>query len=359
PGAALGWAAAAGAALGVTFLVHTAPAITGGLVIVAYALVEARSGEGVDRPALRVALALAVAFLVSLPFSFEILWHYHLKIVNPFPSNSPSDLLDLNELPGLARRLATLPSLVAVAALVVRARAGVDRGTRLLFVWLGVIAAALAAHMAAIVLAKAHVELPAIVPPFHFFFYLMTILAIAFGIGVRDAVVRVASARWRPVLVCAMALAAVAAGVRSYLTREDFTGVRQEATAMGARYAPDLIGWIRAHTSPHDVFLCADDASMYLVTPAGRKVVAINRYFSNPYVDWTTRDADRARMFHALERADVAGFAAIARSYDVRFVVLSLDRTTEWLRAAGLRPSDLPAIDEATLAGLPGFAPAL
>ena len=80
-----------------------------------------------------------------------------------------------------------------------------------------------------------------------------------------------------------------------------------------------------------------------------------NRYFSNPYVDWASRDADRARMYAFLEHADVGRFYDLASRYRVRFILLTRDRSREWLRAAGLRPSDLPVVEPAALVGLRAF----
>jgi hypothetical protein len=94
---------------------------------------------------------------------------------------------------------------------------------------------------------------------------------------------------------------------------------------------------------------------MYIVPPAGRKVVATNRFFSNPYVDWVARDADRTRMFDQLKRRDIDGFRALADTYRVRFVLLTRDRSAIWLRPAGLRPSDLPDLDPASLSELPAL----
>ena len=371
PRASLAWSVGAGVALGLTFLTHTAPALIGGLVVVGVAAVEVWRGEDRVLAVKRVSIVVVTAFLVSLPFGVEILGHYRLHIVNPFPSQSPSDLLDLNELPALVRRLLTLPVLVAAVAFVARARRP-DAGTRLLLVCLGVVGAFLAVHLAALALGKVGIQLPSIIPPFHFFFYLMTMVAVGFGIGIRDALcalvdratrTRAASAAapagWSATAVCCVTLIWVAAEYKPYALRADFTEVRDEVAQLNRHYASDAIAWIRANTSSDDVFLSMDDASLYLITPAGRKVVATNRYFSNPYVDWAGRDRDRSVMLHQLERGDLDGFAALARRYRVRFVVLTPNPSDEWLRSAGVRRSDLPALDAATLVQLPGFSLAL
>ncbi len=64
-------------------------------------------------------------------------------------------------------------------------------------------------------------------------------------------------------------------------------------------------------------------------------------------------------MFRDLEQRDVDAFASAAQRYAVRFVVLSTDRSPDWLRLAGLRPRDLPRLDAPGLAAMPGFEVAL
>lgn len=369
PGVPLRWAVAGGVLLGAAFLTHTAPAILCGVVWVILAAIEwRRSGKRPDGP-VRLTIVLAAAFLVSLPFSVQILWHYHLAIVNQFPSQSPSDLLDLNELPSLARRMAAAPILVGAIALVVRAKRPLDRGMQVVLALLAAVMLFLAANAVRLLLARTGVHLPAVVPAFHFFFYLMAVVAIGFGLALRDlasATVRwlvagrsVRSSSANPVaglLTCGLTLVAVVACYPQYRQRLDFTDVRREALAMSQRFPGEVVTWIRGHTAPDDVFLSTDDASLYLVAPAGRKVVATNRYFSNPYVDWVGRDADRRRMFEQLEYLDVKGFSALAEKYHVRFIVISGDKSDTWLHASGMRPTDLPSIDESTLATMPGFA---
>lgn len=366
PGSSLGWSLACGVLLGVTFLTHTAPALLGGAAIVVVGALEMRRVGGARESLSRIATALAVALAVSMPFAFEILWRYHLKIVNQLPSASPSNLLDLNELPSLARTIA-LPAAVAVVALGLRAARRLNQEMRVTLVFAAVVVLLLGAHVARLLLAKEGVDLPPVVPALHFFFYLMTLVAVGVGVAIADASAFIVRRlrRGSPVadggfaaglLACAVTVALVAAAYPRYLQRSDFTDTKIEAAELSERFPTDVVAWIRANTDPEDVFLCTDDASLYVVPPAGRKVVATNRYFSNPYVDWKGRDAARARMFDLLKRQDVDGFRAAASLYGVRFVLLTRDRSREWLRPAGLRPGDLPELEADGLKGLPAFA---
>jgi hypothetical protein len=360
-------AIAGGVLLGATFLTHAAPALIGGVVWVILAARESYRSTRRAEPLGRLALALGIAFLVSLPFTVQILGHYHLAIVNRFPGQSPSDLLDLNELPSLARQLLALPVVLAVGALGYRAVGRRDRGTEVVLALLAAVFLFLAAHVARLLIEKAGVRLPSVVPDYHFFFYLMAVVSIGVGLALRDLGGAVAAwlrkagddaSRLEPVgglVTCGLAVLLVAGSYSQYRDRVDFTKLRQDIVAANTRFPSDVVDWIRTHSRPEDVFLTTDDASLYMVSPAGRKVVATNRYFSNPYVDWLERDADRRAMFDRLAHSDPEGFWALARKYGVDFVVVSADRSPEWLKASGMTINDLPVIDPEALGTLPGF----
>jgi hypothetical protein len=366
-GRSLAWAIAGGALLGVTFLTHVAPALLCGVVWVVLAALESRRSEDRSQQAVRLATALGSAFVVSLPFTTQILGHYHLAIVNPFPSQSPSDLLDFNELPALARQLATVPVALAVLALGFRGVFRRDRGTEVMLALLGAVLLFLGIFFARQLLTKLGANVPAVVPGFHFFFYLMAVVSVGVGLALRD--IGAAMGAWMKrrdaahaagpagaLVTCGLVVLLVMVSFPHYQARIDFTDLRREVLETSERFPSEVVDWIRAHSIPDDVFLCTDDASLYIVAPAGRKVVATNRYFSNPYVDWAGRDADRRQMFERLEQSDVEGFRAVARKYGVRFVLVSADRSDGWLRASGMRVSDLPAIDPTALGMLPGFS---
>ena len=62
--------------------------------------------------------------------------------------------------------------------------------------------------------------------------------------------------------------------------------------------------------------------------PAGRKVVAVDRLFSNPYVDWSERARDRDEMLRLLAQwtdGDEPRFSSLAVKYRVRYVAVPTD----------------------------------
>src|SRR5262249_39325796 len=103
-------------------------------------------------------------------------------------------------------------------------------------------------------------------------------------------------------------LACVGAAWPVHAARFDATELRREALGFAGPIPKEALAWIRARTGSDDVFLSTDEVSLYLVSPAGRKVVCTNRYFSNPYVDWAGRESDRERMFGRLRAGDVSEF---------------------------------------------------
>jgi hypothetical protein len=78
--------------------------------------------------------------------------------------------------------------------------------------------------------------------------------------------------------------------------------------------------WILVSTNRLDVFVAPDNLGLSVIATAGRKVVALDETFSNPFVDWQQRHRDRDQMLKCLQKGDWAGFSSLARVYDVRYI---------------------------------------
>jgi hypothetical protein len=362
------WSAAVGAALGVTFLTHTTPALILGVAVVTLAVCRAaRSGQR-RRAVLGLAVTLAVALLTSAPLVMSILGHYGLQTRNPFPAESPDALLELYNRKALLRKLVLatpfVPAMVALAHHLWRER---TPPRDVLLAWTIAVVFFLAVSDLRLLAARAGVTLPSIVPSFHYFLHFTALVSIGFGLAVRYAArwIESASAQARrhaaasripvPVGVLTLVAAALLWSLPSYFRRADVSLL----SAWGAQYAVsvprDAYAWLRQHATPADVFLTTDDLALYLVGPAGRKVVAVNRYYSHPYVDWERRDADRHRLFGLLRGPDVAGFDQLAAAYGVTHVLVA-HRNAPWLeRMAGLRVGESLVVPEAELARHPSL----
>ncbi len=173
--------------------------------------------------------------------------------------------------------------------------------------------------------------MPRFLPSHHFVFYAKALESIFFGVGLAAIcgygatwLERRFAGRWpADALVTAAVVALVALHYPSYQERPDFTLSRRKAELVEERHDRlAAFAWIETHTRTDDVFLCEDDLGLYVVAPAGRKVVATDRFFTNPYLDWDYRDRRRNRMFHCLATADEPCFRALASAHEVSYVIV-------------------------------------
>jgi hypothetical protein len=341
------WSVLFGSLLGLTFLGHTAPALMLGLMLVGLIGCEALRTHAWSDSAIRLGIALGTAFLVSLPFVWPIVADYQLRTINPGPALAPYHRLDGNELMALVRDLGTLPVIVGLAGWVafVRTRAH-QWNTRVLLAWAGAVLTCLAYNYIRLAARKLGIALPSVVPAFHFLFYFHACLWIGFGMALALAgqwVRHRLDGRERSGPIVAGLVTVTLTGVvvltyfPSYLSRDQFLPRRAEAMMFHSALSVPTWAWIREHTKSSDVFLSTDDMSLFVVAPAGRKVVATNRYFSSPYLDWSRRSRDRDRMFELLAGGHRREFESLARQYDVSYVIVNDHPPPEIVRAAGMR----------------------
>lgn len=331
------WAMLFGLTLGLTFLGHTAPVVIFAVLFVFMMFSPARAGHQVRFHDWRQlggpgALSLLIFALVISPYAASILGHYRLHIVNDIPNGYVADFLGFRHLPLFLGRHLDLPMLVAWLGVWLIVTQVKDAWVRhLLIGWLLVTSVALSYGYLAAGLAKVGVTLPLIVPSFHALFYFKAVFSIAFALGVR------AVARWvvvrhaskgkadREGLVCrvagAVALSLILWSLPRYLNRYDAAPARAEALA----HAEDVgrvtvYQWMKAHARSDEVALASDDMGLFCLVPAGVKVVAVDPYFSNPYVDWARRDQDRDRMFALLEQGGGREFLQLLEAYRVTYI---------------------------------------
>jgi hypothetical protein len=339
----------AGALLGLTFLGHTAPALVLGAVILWCWVLPAKEGGEKRLGAMGRghALLLGTALIVATPFLWSILFHYHLHVLNPTPlawlwpplaEQGAAGVLDLGSWPEAAA------ALVGVVWLVARG----DRPgeSRLIVAWAVVASALFLYTLAGSSLLRAGFAVP-MVPPHHFLFSLKALESVLVGYGLSTLLVAagrhldVTALRGGKGEVALLLSLALGVGIAypGYLGREAYVMARRQAEKDDAKITrEEARDWIRAHTGPDDVFLAADDIALIVVGAAGRKSVALDPYFSNPYVDWKHRRDARNAMVAALESGGEGPFAALARDFGVTLVIrksLSM--------VAGLRARPLPA----------------
>ncbi|HEY0467622.1 MAG TPA: hypothetical protein VGC79_25655, partial [Polyangiaceae bacterium] len=111
-----------------------------------------------------------------------------------------------------------------------------------------------------------------------------------------------------------------------YAERADLVDNRKASLSYAADPATKTYDWLLRHTAPSDVVLAEGTVLFYGVQPAGRKLVALPNLFSNPFVALKPRVDDSTRLFADLEADDESDFRALARKYEVHYVVLAAEK---------------------------------
>ena len=331
------WYFIVGILLGVTFLGHTAPAVILGITIFVGLTMNSETWSQLQvrsvffAKTLPLTLILFVAFIVSLPFTFSILFHYHIRILNPVPGNWIYAPLAIDHLSDFLRGyLSWFSALAALGLVVLIGTRSARPGKIALLTWLVICCAALAVNeVQQIPSPKLHLMF---VPAHHFLFYLRAIEDILFGVGLvwgcgflvrglaslsrkgpdqLDHFRRTAEGGF-VVLAVVVFLVLV---YPKYRARFDFTNARSQAVSFAERKAYiDAYYWILSNTKPIDVFLSlTGDLDLSIVGPADRKVVVTSQpEFSNPYVDWKSRSNTASQIVDKLTSAPPDALAALA-----------------------------------------------
>ena len=326
----------AGALAGLVLLGHTAPflVLTGAIgigVLLTFAGGLA-SGKGTRSTSVRLSSLLwfaLVASIVSAPYLASILGHYHANVLNASPASWVPSELSAEGLPHYLRYLLTPTAVGLVAAagligLITRLR---QKENQLILASAGSALLWFIYSCMVVYAGKSGRHLPPIVPSFHFLYYLRAFESVLFGLGVAE-VVQVAAPATRRLgssaayaLACVVLLIWVGTRIDGYRSRSDLVALRAEALIMFKDpYLFGLYQFIRNSTAPSDVFLSADNVGLSVVAVAGRKVVALDRFFSNPFVDWVGRSRDRDQMQTLLADGNGPGFMALASRYHVRYI---------------------------------------
>jgi len=320
------WFAVTGALLGLTFLGHTAPALLLGVLAAVGFGHDARTGRGRASLA-RHALLAGTALVIAAPFLWSIVVRYRLRIRNPAPLDWAWAPITLRTLPAFAAAYVSLPTAaLAVAALAWLIRRDPRRREASL---VGAWALAAAAFFALGVLREVAGLGPRLIPRHHFLFYGRAAESVLVGYGGATALLalgrRLGGGRLGPLAPGALVLgvaAVIGVVLPSYRERDAFAAGHREAEREDSRLnREEAREWIRTYSRPDDVFLAADDLALLIVGPAGRKVIALNPYFSNPYLDAQARREARDTMVEDLRQKRPEAFAARARDLGVRFVI--------------------------------------
>jgi hypothetical protein len=170
------------------------------------------------------------------------------------------------------------------------------------------------------------------VPTHHFWYYLTALTAVvfAYGVGVIADVLGSLGARWggspgrmrphaMPILTSLVVLAAILR-YPAFPQRYDFRVSGASRQMFSDLDLLEMYRWVRLSTRRDDVFAAPVNIGQSVIGFSGRKVVAVGKFFSNPYVDWGTRFDDNIAMDRYLRAGDFDRFLAIASRYRVRYI---------------------------------------
>lgn len=330
---------ACGLLLGLTFLAHTASAVTAGCIV----LVLARRRENFVGSLGRFAMILIGALIVSLPFLISIAGHYHLNIQNSAPLDCvlfETDVQNVRELLWSSLTLGNVAALAGFALLFVHRP---PPGVRTIFViWIVVAGGMLGLGYARQIWPNAH--LPALVPSFHWLFQLRLAAALLAGCALWAAAEAISALLARRIrLPIAVPAAAIMAALlfffySKFANRYDFTEAREVASQYGALPGfAETIAWLRRELPGDTVILASPLDSLVLLGSSGKKALFLDPEFSNPYVPYAPRSEAAQILFEKLIAHESEPFLQTAARYDVSHVLLS-SPSPEFIQACMTAP---------------------
>jgi hypothetical protein len=318
----------AGMLLALTALAHGAPAVVlAGIVALTSISSALRRIDGIDTTARTkgVAMTAGTSILLVLPFLWPLAVRYGFHVRNRAPATWTEDAAKPEVLLATGLSPAAVPGWAVVFAGAWWIRRHASGAARLLsLAW----PLAILAGYTLAILSRTYPAVPALVPPHHYVDLMRSFGAILAGCGVVAAVEVVTNWCHRMRLSIApdaLALPAIVviAGLLypQYLHRDAFK--RAQSFSRGYEGMPEreVYRWIRANTDPGAVFVASDDDGLRIVGPAGRAVITVDHFFSNPYVEHSERANARDRMVEALIKGDAPHFEKDRRAFNVTHVL--------------------------------------
>jgi hypothetical protein len=283
-----------GSAIGLTFLAHTVPA----LLLAAIVPVAALTAGGFEIKTLRwIAIVAVVTLFWTLPLLWPLLHSYRLHILNAGPG-AIVDPLFADWPPSRGMLLTTLPGVLALPVLrLLRAEASVSRTAAAIFAaWIIVPAAFLTRHYACGPASHAAVCTVFVLAVHHWFIYLQAALTCLAGMAAWLCIKLALRGAGRPKIWAGAGwTAAAVCGTAVFWLRPIDASMRQRALDLASSFDWNAYVWVAHHTAPKDLFVTElPDRSLnpasLAVMAAGRSSVALPETYSNPYVDWESRN---------------------------------------------------------------------
>jgi hypothetical protein len=317
-----------GVLLAATFLAHTAAGILLGATALSTTFWYSfkRGTAFTARGAGATIIPYVVAGFLIAPFLFPIASRYGFQILNRAPATWSDNSLQLTgTFLDLQRPGSVIQVLLATWGAVAAYKTRGAHACFILLVW-GSVAAL--GFWYALVTERA-ADLPTLVPAFHFYFILRAWKWVLFGSGMTALANATARGLARfhlphgsqPEVTLFAAVALVLSIYPRYVGREAFTSAPEVSRQLAQLDGHVAYRWIRANTDASAVFLSDDDDALRVIGPAGRSVVCVSPFFSNPYVDYSARSQARDILFASLLTGDDRSFRQVSRPFGVTHVL--------------------------------------
>ena len=342
----LSWFLALGFGVGVAFLGHTAPAVLIILLLIALqgpkvlASLKARDAQAIRKLVTQSVMVFIPFIIISLPFLYYIVGKYHMHFMNRAPFEYVDTIFIWRNYMEMVRQNLSVSFVIAAIGFVWFYKKFEQPLIRKILLNWFFIAVGMLFYSTLVGSLDEHtsIKLPGTVPSFHYFFYLKALQSVFYGFGLFylcSPVVAWISRKVKPmeagqmskmassifagfVLLCAIVY------FPSYQKRYDFVYFRK----LCLERAKDLgqiqvYHYIMDHIPADQVFLCEEHTSLFPVMATARKLVSTGVTFSNPYVNFETRESARNEMLSYLQNGDPSRAPDLFKKYSVNYVLLT------------------------------------
>jgi len=337
------WFVILGAVTGLTFLGHSAPTFI--IILILVALQAQKVLIALSEKKYRLigtyflqGAATAIPFIIfAFPFLYYVYGKYHLHFINRIILECAPGIFARRETVTLLKLNVTFALIISLIGFVWFYFKFENKVLRkIIWSWL-LITLVMYVYESAVptVDKKIHFNLPDTIPAFHYFFYFKALQCIFFGFGfvylfnkaaqwMQGYFKKKRSVRFYSSLFVAAVLIYMVVYFPIYRNRYDFTGLRQAALEKGLEQDKiDVYNFITKSVPADHVMLCPHGLSLFPVMPTAIKMVSVETYFSNPYVSYDQREADRVKMLDMLTAATPDSAKHIFSSYHVNNVLLA------------------------------------
>lgn len=358
-----GWFLILGAAMGIGFLAHTAPTVLMILILVSlqgakfYQAFKSKNAALLKKFMVQTAAVLFPFLVFSLPLTYFIIGKYHMHFQNRSPFEYVDTIFIWRNYKDMIRENLSVTLVVSAIGFIwfyKKFRQPLVREILLSWFWIGL---GMFFYSTLVVSLDAHtsIHLPGTVPSFHYFFYLKALESVFFGFGLfflAQPIVRGLankklfspsgqSEKTATHLFIALVLLCGIVYFPFYQKRYDFVTFRNLCLEKAEDIANiNAYYFIRDHIPADGVFLCEQHTSIFPVMATARKMVSNGITFSNPYVNFGTRENARNEMLSYLKSGQPASASSLFPKYGVNYILLDNSELIDYKKVS-LIPSSV------------------